>query len=162
MFGSDRICYGGDARFTGGKSFKDWVLGRDDYDLSRFVFTGLMPEPDLAQLLAITDLHIYLTVPFVLSWSVFNAIACGAVVLASDTPPVRDAVAHEKTGLLVPFFDVDGFVESAERVLNDPAKYAPLGRAGAAMIREKFSLDASLPRFLKLCDDARALPRVHV
>ena len=162
VVGSDRICYGGDSRFTGGKTFKDWVLGRDEYDLSRFFFTGLMTEPDLAQVLAIADLHIYLTVPFVLSWSVFNALSCGAVVLASDTPSVRDAVTHEKTGLLVPFFDVDGFVETAERVLNDPAAFAPLGRAGTAMIREKFSLDASLPQFLKLCDDARSLPRVHV
>jgi glycosyltransferase involved in cell wall biosynthesis len=161
VVGSDRICYGGDSRFTGGKTFKEWVLSRDVYDLSRFIFTGLMPETDLARLLAISDLHIYLTVPFVLSWSVFDALACGAVVLASDTPPVRDVIAAERTGLLVPFFEVDAYVEAADRVLHDPAKFAPLGRAGAELIQEKFSLDASLPQFLKLCEDARSLPRVH-
>lgn len=161
VVGSDRICYGGDSRFTAGKTFKEWVLAQDDYDLSRFVFTGLMPEPALAKLLAITDLHIYLTVPFVLSWSVFNALACAAVVLASDTPPVREVIEHGKTGLLVPFFDVEAFTETANRVLDDPAAYAPLGRAGTELVREKYSLDVSLPKFLKLCEEALAIPRVH-
>jgi len=161
VVGSDRICYGGDSRFTGGKSFKDWVLTRDEYDLSRFVFTGLMPEPALANLLAIADLHVYFTVPFVLSWSLFDALACGAVVLASDTPPVREVIEHGKTGLLAPFFDGDAFVESAARVLDDPAAFAPLGRAGAELVRENYSLDVSYPRFLTLCEEAIALPRVR-
>ena len=161
VVGSDRVCYGGDARFTAGKTFKEWVLAQDNYDLSRFAFTGLLPEPALAQLLAATDLHVYFTVPFVLSWSLVNALACGAVVLASDTPPVREVVEHGKTGLLVPFFDVDGFAESANRVLDDPAAFAPLGRAGADLVREKYSLDVSLPKFLALCEDALAAPRAR-
>jgi glycosyltransferase involved in cell wall biosynthesis len=161
VVGQDRVCYGGDARFTGGKTFKEWVLSKDDYDPSRFVFTGLLPEPDLARLFAITDLHVYLTVPFVLSWSLFDALACGATVLASDTGPVCELITDGKTGLLVPFFDADGFADAACRVLDDPAAFRPLGRAGAELIREKYSLDVSLPRFLKLCEDARSLPRVH-
>jgi glycosyltransferase involved in cell wall biosynthesis len=161
VVGSDRVCYGGDARFTAGKTFKEWVLAQDNYDPSRFVFTGLLPEPDLARLLAVTDLHVYFTVPFVLSWSLFDALACGAVVLASDTAPVRELIEHGKTGLLVPFFDVDGFAETANRVLDDPAQYAPLGRAGAELVREKYSLDVSLPKFLKLCESALAGPRTR-
>ena len=161
VVGQDRVCYGGDARFTGGKSFKEWVLSQDDYDQSRFVFTGLLPEPDLARLFAVTDLHVYLTVPFVLSWSLFDALACGATVLASDTAPVRELIADGRTGLLVPFFDADGFADAACRVLDDPSAFKPLGRAGAELVREKYSLDVSLPKFLQLCGDARALPRVH-
>src|SRR6202040_3534850 len=64
VVGDDRVCYGGDVEFLGQKSFKEWVLARDTYDLSRFVFTGLLPVGTLAQLFAISDLHIYLTVPF--------------------------------------------------------------------------------------------------
>src|SRR5262249_14233900 len=80
VVGEDRICYGGDAEFTGSKSFKDWVLARDSYDLSRIRFTGPLTIGALAQLLAVADLHIYLTVPFVLSWSLMNTLACGTTV----------------------------------------------------------------------------------
>jgi len=49
VVGEDRVCYGGDQTVTGSKSFKDWVLAKDHYDLSRFVFTGLLPPASLAQ-----------------------------------------------------------------------------------------------------------------
>ena len=156
VVGSDRVCYGGDERFTGGKTFKDWILSQDDYDRSRFAFTGPLPEADLARLLAVSDLHVYLTVPFVLSWSLFDALACGAVVLASDTAPVRELIAHERTGLLAPFFDVDGFAATANRVLDDPGAFTPLGRAGTELIRAKYSLDVSFAQFLNLCEDAHS------
>ena len=133
--------------------------GGPEYDLSRIVFTGSLPEGELARLLAASDLHIYLTVPFVLSWSMVNAMSCGAVVLASDTAPVKELIVHGKTGLLAPFFDVEGFAEQANRVLDDPAGHAPLGRAAAELIREKYSLDVSLPKFLTLCSEAMSLPR---
>jgi glycosyltransferase involved in cell wall biosynthesis len=156
VVGSDRVCYGGDARFTGGKTFREWVLAQDDYDRSRFVFTGTLPEAELARLLAATDLHLYLTVPFVLSWSLFDALACGAVVLASDTAPVREVIAHGRTGLLAPFFDVDGFADTACRVLDDPPAFKPLGHAGAALVRERYSVDACLPQFLRLAREVGA------
>jgi glycosyltransferase involved in cell wall biosynthesis len=161
VVGSDRVCYGGDERFTGGKTFKEWVLAQGDYDLSRFLFTGLLTEADLAKLFAITNLHVYFTVPFVLSWSMLNAMSCGAVVLGSDTPPVREVIEPGRTGLLEPFFDVDAFAETALKVLADPASYAPLGAAAAGLVREKYSLDVSFPKFLRLCDDALAMPRTH-
>lgn len=155
VVGQDRVCYGGDEAFTGDKSFKEWVLSQDTFDLSRFVFTGLLPEAALAKLFAITDLHLYFTVPFVLSWSLLNALACGATVLASDTAPVREVIEHGKNGLLVPFFDADGFAETACHVLDDPTAFAPLGRAGAERIRAKYSLEGCLAQFEALCDEAR-------
>jgi glycosyltransferase involved in cell wall biosynthesis len=158
VVGSDRVCYGGDERFIEGKTFKEWILAQDNYDLSRFVFTGTMPEAELARLFAVSDLHIYLTVPFVLSWSLFDALACGTVVLASDTDPVRELIQQERTGLLAPFFDVDGLVATANRVLDDPAAFKPLGCAGTARIREQYSLDVSFSHFLNLCDEARQFP----
>jgi len=152
--GQDRICYGGDEEFTGGKSFREWVLAQDDYDLSRFVFLGLVPPGVLAELFNLTDLHIYLTVPFVLSWSVLNALACGATVLASDTAPVREAIEHGRNGLLVDFFDVEGMVEMADRVLDAPQDYRHLGAAGVEMVGQRYSLDVCLPRMLALYQDA--------
>jgi glycosyltransferase involved in cell wall biosynthesis len=154
VVGEDRICYGGDADFTGGKSFKEWVLARDDYDLSRFVFTGPIPIGALAELFAVSDLHIYLTVPFVLSWSLMNALACGTIVLGSDTPPVREMIEHGKNGLLVDFFDHEKIAEMASQVLDQPRAYKPLGQAGIAMIHDHYSLDVCLPRMLALYEDA--------
>jgi glycosyltransferase involved in cell wall biosynthesis len=154
--GEDRICYGGDEQVTGKKSFKEWVLSQDEYDLSRFVFLGLLRPPLLAQLFALTDLHVYLTVPFVLSWSLMDAQACGTTILASNTAPVREMIEHGKNGLLVDFFDVDGFTETADRVLKAPQEYRHLGAAGVEMIRSRYSLEVCLPQMLKLYEDAHA------
>lgn len=157
VVGQDRICYGGDEKHTGGKSFKDWVLSREPYDLSRFLFTGLLPESALARLLAVSDLHIYLTVPFVLSWSMVNAMSCGAVVLASDTPPVRELIEHGRTGLLADFFSPGAFADAADRVLDDPIAHRPLGDAARQLILDRYSLDVCLPQFEGLLNDVRAL-----
>jgi glycosyltransferase involved in cell wall biosynthesis len=150
VVGDDRVCYGGDQDVTGNKSFKDWVLSQGQYDLSRFIFTGLLPPPTLAQLLAVTDLHIYLTVPFVLSWSLMDALACGATVLASATAPVQEMIEHGKNGLLADFFDVEGLATAAGKVLDAPQDFKHLGRAGVAMIRERYSLEVCLPQMLAL------------
>jgi glycosyltransferase involved in cell wall biosynthesis len=158
--GEDRVCYGGDQAMTGGKTFKEWVLAQDDYDLSRFVFLGLILPPQLARLFNLSDLHMYLTVPFVLSWSLLDALACGATVLASDTEPVREVIAPGENGLLVDFFDVDGWVEAANRVLDRPGDFTPLGTAGAGMIRDRFSLEACLPQVLALYEHATTAPRL--
>ena len=160
VVGQDRICYGGDQRHIGDKTFKEWVLSRDRYDLSRFLFTGLMTTPDLAKLFAISDLHVYLTVPFVLSWSLLNALACGATVLASDTAPVREVISEGQNGLLTDFFDAEALADRASDVLDHPADYRELGRNGVAMVREKYSLDVCLPQILGLYEDAlSARPR---
>lgn len=153
VVGEDRCCYGNDQRITGDPSFKNWVLAQDDYDLSRFLFTGRVPPHELANLLSLSDLHIYLTVPFVLSWSLMNAFACGATVLGSKTGPVEEMIVHEQNGLLADFFDLDEWVAAADRVLSDPAAYRPLGAAAAEMIGEHYSLEVCLPRMLQLYED---------
>ncbi len=89
VVGGEEIHYGWDKLHTGAPSFKQWVLARGDYDLSRFVFLGRVLPAQLADILRISDLHVYLTAPFVLSWSLLNAMATGCVVLGSDVPPVR-------------------------------------------------------------------------
>jgi glycosyltransferase involved in cell wall biosynthesis len=154
VVGQDRVCYGGDRKVTGQQSFKEWVLSREDFDLSRFLFTGLLPPPDLARLFSLSDLHIYLTVPFVLSWSLMNALACGTTVLASNTAPVREMIRHEENGLLVDFFDVEGLASLADKVLDAPHSYKHLGQAGTRLIHERYSLSVCLPQMLMLYEDA--------
>jgi len=154
VVGQDRIVYGGDNEIIGNRTFKEWVLAQDHYDLSRFHFTGLLPTNVLAELFAVTDLHVYLTVPFVLSWSMMNALACGTTVLASDTAPVREMIEHGRNGLLVDFFDIEGLAATASKVLDSPADYKHLGQAGVEMIRSRYSLEVCLPQMLRLYEDA--------
>ncbi len=157
VVGTDRIAYGGDAQYIApATSFKDWVIARGQYDLTRVHFVGRVPPATLAHLLASTDLHVYLTVPFVLSWSLMDAMSCGAVVLGSDTPPVAEMVTEGQTGLLSNFFDVGTLVTKATAVLRDPAAYRPLGRAAERLVAEKYSLEAVLPRMVALYESTAA------
>ncbi|MGH8165220.1 MAG: glycosyltransferase, partial [Rhodanobacteraceae bacterium] len=80
--------------------------------------------------------------------------ACGATLLASDTPPVREMVEHGQTGLLADFFDVEGLADAAEKVVNAPRDFKHLGAAGVQMVRERYSLDVCLPRMLDLYEEA--------
>lgn len=159
--GSDRHCYGGDDRFTGGKPFREWVLAQDDYDLSRFIFTGSVPRLELVRLFGLSDLHIYLTVPFVLSWSLFNALACGCTVLGSNTPPVAEMIKHEQNGLLADFHDVDGLAGQALRVLGDPEAHRPLGRAGTELIERAYGMEVIMPRMIRMYEETIAQYRAE-
>jgi glycosyltransferase involved in cell wall biosynthesis len=143
--GGEEIHYGWDKLHTGAPSFKQWVLSQDHYDLSRFLFLGRILPEQLADVFRISDLHIYLTAPFVLSWSMLNAMASGCVVLASDVPPVREVVVPGQNGLLAPLFDVECLTETALRVLDNPAAFAPLGIAARTTIEERYSLEACIP-----------------
>jgi glycosyltransferase involved in cell wall biosynthesis len=158
VIGTDRIAYGGDDGYTGGKSFKDWVLSQDTYDLEKIRFVGRVNPLDLAKILASSDLHIYLTVPFVLSWSMMDAMSCGAVVLGSATSPVKEMIRDGENGLLADFFKPDEFAAQAVKVLQNPDEFRPLGRAAERMITEQYSLEAVLPQMLQMYEDARQLP----
>ena len=145
VVGGEEIHYGWDKLHTGSPSFKQWVLGQETYDLSRFIFLGRVLPEQLADILRISDLHIYLTAPFVLSWSMLDAMATGCVVLAADVPPVREVIEPGHNGLVEALFDVEGLTDTALRVLADPAEFAPLGRAARQTIEENYSLETCIP-----------------
>ncbi len=150
VVGTDRICYGGDDTYTEGKTFKQWALEREQPDLSRMVFVGKVLPTELGRLLASTDLHIYLTSPFVLSWSMMDAMSCGAVVLGSDTPPVKEMIQDGKNGLLANFFDAEGIARRAVEVLKDPDAFRTIGNSAEQMIAERYSLETVLPKMRAL------------
>lgn len=158
--GTDRVAYGGDEQYTNGKSFKDWTMELPDVrglDASRVHFLGRVEPPKLAELLAATDVHVYLTVPFVLSWSMLNAMSCGAVVVGSRTAPVEEMITDGQNGLLADFFDPDDIAAKALEVLADPAAHRDLGRAAEAMIAEHYAMDIILPRMLALYEEAASM-----
>ncbi len=162
IFGTDRIAYGGDEQHTGGKSFKNWTLDLDDvrgYDAQRVHFLDRRPPSDLAQAFASADVHLYLTVPFVLSWSLINAMACGAAVVASDTAPVRDVVTHDETGRLVDFFDPAAMAEETLRLLEDTTAARRLGSNAVELVRGRYAMSAILPQMTQMYDEASRITR---
>jgi glycosyltransferase involved in cell wall biosynthesis len=143
--GDERAYYGWDLLHTGGVPFKQWAPAQAEVDLSRFHFLGHVQPDVLAGVLRRSDLHVYLSVPFVLSWSLFNALACGCVVLAGDVPPVREVIEPGVTGLVEPLFDIERLAEAALRVLDHPAEHRLLGEAGRRLMEERYSLDIAIP-----------------
>ena len=150
VVGSDRVCYGGEEKHIEHKTFREHVLAQSEYDMSKFIFTGLLPVSKLVDLWSFSDLHLYFTVPFVLSWSMMDALACGCTVLASNTEPVREMIEDGRNGLLCDFFDVEGFAQKAINVLRDPGEFRHLGAAAVELIREQYAIDVILPRLARL------------
>jgi glycosyltransferase involved in cell wall biosynthesis len=152
--GSDKVSYGNPHDLQGYASYKEMVLAQVGVDRSRFIFTGLLPQLEVARALALSDLHIYFTEPFVLSWSLLNALAAGCVVLASDTAPVREMICSGQNGLLADFFDTETFAQVALDVLANPTQYAPLGVEASRRIERRHAMDVAVPRLLSFVNDA--------
>ena len=144
--GTDHVYYGWDALHTGQANFRTWAMDRIEHDPDRFLFLGHIEPEKLAEVLCLSDLHLYLTVPFVLSWSLINAMSCGCTVIGSDVPSVREVIEPGKTGLVAPLFDADTIADMALEVLAQPAKYKPLGKAARALVLEKYSLEVCVPK----------------
>jgi glycosyltransferase involved in cell wall biosynthesis len=160
VVGSEETYYGWDKLHTGQPSFKQWVLAQGDFDLSRFVFLPHIAPEQLADVLAISDLHLYLTVPFVISWSLLNAMSCGCVVLASDVAPVLEFIEPGRTGLVEPLFDVDRLVDRALGVLADPQSFQPLGQAARECMQARYSLEVAVPELRDYFERQASLPLV--
>lgn len=146
VVGKDTVHYGSDLKYFKEATYREHLLASGRYDLSNYRFTGFVPEETLAEILSISDLHIYLTEPFIASWSLVDAMSCGAVILASDQRCVREYIEPGQNGLLVDFFDVEGLAKQAVEVLCDPAAYRPLSEAAMRTVREGYSVDVAMPR----------------
>jgi glycosyltransferase involved in cell wall biosynthesis len=136
--GDERTNYGHEQKHIGKQSFKQYVLAQDKYDLSKIHFLGRIPLKDLTTLYSLSDLHVYLTTPWVLSWSMMQAMANACVVLGSATAPVQEVLQHDVNGLLGDFYDVEGLTKMALDVLRDPPRYRHLGQAARQTILDRY------------------------
>ena len=118
-----------------------------DEDWSRVHFVGHLPYEHFLSLLQLSTVHIYLTYPFVLSWSLLEAMSAGCSVVASNTPPLHEAIRHNDTGLLVDFFSPAKITEAVCELLSDPIQRARLGERARAFARAEYDLNSvCLPR----------------
>jgi glycosyltransferase involved in cell wall biosynthesis len=147
IVGADGVSYG--ARPPDGRKWKDIFLEemKDSMDLSRVHFLGTVSYSHFISLLQLSTVHVYLTYPFVLSWSLLEAMSVGCAIVASDTPPLREAIRHDETGRLVDFFDVTTLADQVCVLLDDPPARARLGANARAFAQANYDLKAvCLPR----------------
>jgi glycosyltransferase involved in cell wall biosynthesis len=127
-------------------------------DLQRVHFVGTVPHPVLHRLFRLCRAHAYLSYPFVLSWSLLEAMACGAVVVGSATPPVEEVITDGENGHLVEFFDRDGWLDRLEQVLADPEGQRQIARHARQTMVERYDLrSVCLPQQLALVDQVASL-----
>ncbi|WP_294537109.1 glycosyltransferase [uncultured Rhodoblastus sp.] len=138
IVGGDGVSYG--ASPPEGSSWKSIYLDEvaSKIDLSRVHFAPQLPYDDYVRLLQVSRVHVYLTFPFVLSWSLVEAMAIGCVIVASDTAPVREAVGDEVSGLLTPFFDPEALAAKVVAVLADPQRFEPMREAARAIALTRY------------------------
>jgi len=118
-------------------------------DAARIHFVGRVPHGVLTQLLQISAVHVYLTYPFVLSWSLLEAMSIGCLVVASDTAPVREVIEHGRTGLLTDFFDPAALARTVAHALDQQATLKPLRLAARQAMLDQYDLHTHcLPRQL--------------
>jgi glycosyltransferase involved in cell wall biosynthesis len=123
------------------------LLGQNPpFDLKRLWFLGNSTPAVVAEVLAASDLHVAPCRPYPVARSLLEAMAAGAVVLASDTEPHHEVITHGQTGLLFEESDLDSLAKQALDVLAGPAAYRPLGDAASALVHERYSQDVCLPR----------------
>ena len=96
------------------------MLRELDLDLSRIHFVGNLPYAEYIKLLQVSRCHVYLTYPFVLSWSLLEAMATGCCIVASDTAPIKEVIQNNFNGILVDFYDIDLLVKNVNLILNNP------------------------------------------
>ena len=140
IVGGNEVSYG-QAPKAGG-SWKDVILDevKDRLDLSRVHFTGRVPYDRLIDLIHVSRVHAYLTYPFVLSWSMVEALAAGTLVVGSDTPPVAEVITDGVNGCLVDFFDVPAWSAALTDALDRPEAYDQMRAAARQMARERYDL----------------------
>ena len=150
MIGGNETSYGRESSHPGGlRGEMEAELGtRVNWD--RVHFLGRVPYDDLCRIIQISSCHIYLTMPFVLSWSLLESMAMQATVVAADVAPVREAITHGETGMLVDFFDPSALAAQVVDVLARPDDYAHLGpNARAHVLRDYDFLTRCLPEHIR-------------
>lgn len=158
LIGRDNVeVYGG--ALPNGETWKGKMLAEvgDRLDMNRVHFTGVLDHAEMVKAMSISTAHVYYTYPFVLSWSLVEAMACECLIVGSDTPPLRDAIVPDVNGLLRDFFDPQALADTLVEICRDPAAYAPLRAAAKVTAMERFDRETvGVPAWLALIDEVMA------
>jgi glycosyltransferase involved in cell wall biosynthesis len=157
IVGGDKVSYG--ERPPKGATWKSIFASEvrpqiSDADWSRVHFLGTIPYNQFITMLQLSTLHVYLTYPFVLSWSLLEAMSVGCSIVASATPPVLEVIRDNETGRLFDFFDVHGLADQVCELLDDEAKRSILGKEARKFARSTYDLrTVCLPEQISWVED---------
>ena len=150
VIGGNEVSYGGKSKHPGGLRGQMEAEVGHLLDWDRLHFVGQVSFEDYQRIIQVSTCHIYLTMPFVLSWSLLESMSMGATIVASDVAPVREAMRHGETGLLVDFFDAEALARQVVDVLARPADFAHLSRAARQHVVEHYDfLTVCLPEHIR-------------
>jgi glycosyltransferase involved in cell wall biosynthesis len=143
IVGEDGISYG--AAAPEGKTWRGVFLDEVKSQLpagweNRVLFVGRLERDAFTSLLQVSACHVYLTYPFILSWSCLEAMAAGCTVVASNAAPVQEVIQDGVNGLLTDFFDVAALAERVSAVIGSPERYAPLGTNARNTVVSRYDL----------------------
>jgi len=146
--GGDAVSYGSKPR--GAANWREKMLAEVSIDPARVHFLGKIPYADYRSLLQVSAAHVYLTYPFVLSWSILEAMACGAALVASSTAPVREVIADGDNGLLVDFFDPQAIAGKVGQLLAAPDDSAGIRARAVQSVRDCYTVGAGIAAYRRL------------
>lgn len=156
IVGGDQVSYGTSPKEGGNWREKMLAEVGAKLDMRRVHFVGKLAYEAYLRLLQVSSAHVYLTYPFVLSWSMLEAMAVECVLIASDTQPVTEVIEDAHNGILVDFFDVESIAEQVGKVLKKPKQYQAMREQARKTILERYDLKTiCLPQQLALF---RSLP----
>ena len=143
IIGDDGVSYGGNSKR--GISWKEIFVNEvfpslSKEQISRIHFLGQVPYAQFLAILQISTVHVYLTYPFVLSWSLMESMSAGCSIVASNTQPLQEVIEHNKTGLLVDFFNYKEIADSICNLLQDKNLRECLSRNARELILKKYDL----------------------
>jgi len=144
--GDDRVAYGKAA--PEGTTYKKMMLEKFPLDENRVHFVGSLPYGEYVKLLKCTTAHVYLTRPFVLSWSMLEAMACEGLVVGSDTAPVQEVITNGINGLLIDFFRPDQLAQTLNNVLDRPTDFTQIRKKARETVLAKYDLNSCLQQRL--------------
>lgn len=138
IVGGDEVSYS--PRLAPGETYRQRLLRELDgrIDLSRVHFTGRIPYASYLEILRRSSVHVYLTYPFVLSWSLLEAMSAGCLVVGSRTPPVEEVIRDGENGLLADFFSTEGLAERIDQALSIDSR--PLRARARTTVIERYDL----------------------
>ena len=151
IVGKNRVAYG--KSLPDGKTYKEAMLEKFPLDMNRVHFTDLLPYDEYLQVLQASSAHIYLTRPFVLSWSMLEALSTGCLIVASDTACVTEVIEDNVNGLLVNFFAPQQISDRVIEALDNPDKMAKVRVKARETILGGYDLAKLLPQHLQWVKD---------
>lgn len=143
--GNDAVYYG-DPLPKG--TYKEMMLEKLDLDLDRVHFVGSLPFSEYVKLLQVSSAHVYLTYPFVASWSLLDAMACGCCIIGSNTGPVLEFLKDDYNGLLVDFFDINQIAQKIEYAIENKDKVQTVRDNAVKTILENYDFKDTLPKHI--------------